>query len=50
MELHIEIFSKNRSLLGFSYNRGGAEIKNKKVIFHEFGIGVLILNIYITFY
>jgi hypothetical protein len=50
MSIQFEIFSRDRALLGFSYNRGSATSKNKRVIFHEFGVGVLVINFYITFF
>jgi hypothetical protein len=50
MSIQLEILSKDRALLGFSYNRGSAMSKNKPVIFHEIGIGILVINFYITFY
>ncbi len=50
MELKFEFLSMNRSLLGLSYMKGEAvrEDNNQKVIFHEFGIGFLFLNILVS--
>ena len=55
MNISIEALSMDRALLGFCYNRGSAAVKKKdgnvkEVTFHEFGIGLLLLQIHITFY
>lgn len=51
MNMTIEILSQDRALLGFSYNKGQAtKTDGKDVIFHEFGIGLLIIQIHFTFY
>lgn len=53
MEIKIEALSKDRMLVGFSYNRGSCTLEKendvKNVLFHEFGIGLLFVNIHITF-
>lgn len=50
MELKFEFLSINRSLLGLSYMKGEGirEDTNKKILFHEFGIGLLFVNIIFT--
>jgi hypothetical protein len=55
MNIKIEALSMDRALLGFCYNRGSGTLNEKngnakEVIFHEFGIGLLLLQIHITFY
>lgn len=51
MDITIEILSKDRALLGFCYNRGSGSLKDgKEVTFHEFGIGLLLLQIHLTIY
>ena len=55
MDIKIEALSMDRALLGFCYNRGSGIMKKKdgivkEVTFHEFGIGLLLLQIHITFY
>jgi hypothetical protein len=50
MELNIEFFNPDRMALGIVYYRGSGEVKDEPVIFHEFGIGLLFINIYFTFY
>lgn len=54
MDISIEILSRDRSLLGFCYNRGTGLVKKKEetkeVTFYEFGIGLLFIQIHLTFY
>jgi hypothetical protein len=54
MDIRIEALSMDRALLGFCYNRGSGLLKRegelKEVVFHEFGIGLLLLQIHITLY
>jgi hypothetical protein len=51
MEVTIEFISKTRSLLGASYMKGEAfrEDNKEKVIFHEFGIGLIFVGLFFTF-
>lgn len=54
MEFRMGILSKDHSLLGFSYHKGKALIRKnneeKKVTFHEFGLGFVLFHMYITIY
>ena len=50
MDIYVQVLSRDKSLIGFSYNRGKAKVKDKDVIFHEFGIGFIIVSLYITVY
>jgi hypothetical protein len=48
MHIQIEIASKNRCLLGLSYNQGELPVNDEMKLFHEFGIGFLFFGIFIT--
>lgn len=50
MEFHMEILHPYNLLFGFSYKAGQASVKDQEVTFHEFGIGLIIVNFYFTFY
>lgn len=51
MELKLELLSLNRSLLGLSYMKGqGVTQEGKEKTFHEFGFGLIFINIMFTFY
>lgn len=50
MELRLELFSKVSCLLGLDYKSGTGLIKDKEVNFHEVGIGLFFISLYITWY
>lgn len=52
MEIQLQLFNKYDSLIGFSYKAGTATTKNEEeeVFFHEFGIGLIFISLYITVY
>ena len=50
MQVHVEILHPYNIMLGFSYQSGEAESNGEPVRYHEFGIGLLLINLYFTFY
>jgi hypothetical protein len=54
MEISLDLLSKNRSILGFCYNRGVATVEHKKtkeqhpVVFHEIDLGFIVATVTIT--
>lgn len=54
MEIQIELFSPVHCLIGFQYRKGQAvAVKKgveKEVIFHEFSLGLMLINIHVTFF
>jgi hypothetical protein len=50
MDIELQVFPRDKTVFGISYNAGSAYYKNKLTFFHEVGIGIGVLVIYFVFY
>jgi|694.fasta_scaffold33235_3 hypothetical protein len=50
MEIRLELFSKVSCLIGLEYRSGKGFTKDNEVTFHEIGIGLFFITLYLTWY
>lgn len=50
MVFRVEILNQHNVFFGFGYRDGTGNVKDKDVIFHEFGIGLIVFNLYFMFW
>jgi hypothetical protein len=50
MEVELQIIPKDKTVFGISYQAGEGNYKGKQVVFHEVGIGIGVLVLYLVFY
>lgn len=50
MEFHVEFLHPHNMLFGFSYKDGQGVVNGEEVVFHEFGLGLILINFYLVIY
>jgi hypothetical protein len=50
MDIELQVFPRDKTVFGISYNAGSAFYKDKPTVFHEVGIGIGVLVLYLVFY
>lgn len=48
--MQLAVLPKEKTIIGMGYQSGTADHNGKPILFHEIGIGIGVLVLYLTFY